>query len=1050
MMSKRNRHSARQRTLFQTPAVLSWILLLVAATGSAQTPQADVQAATQAAADQPVLLMHFDEPNDSSQVLDASGCFNHGQLLSAPAGRTDAGRFGRALQLDGNHEVTIPESSLHFVEPFTIAAWIYPQARNENMVIISNHAAFCGWSNYLIMLSDDNRLAATISFPDGYKHLRSTGQVPARQWSHVALVYNTAYMNLYLNGDPVGRLETTGFPCTLNDPVLIGALDNPQGPLRFKGRIDELCVWKGAKTTFNLTGPVDYTPTPRKHDFIDQAVHEPEAPGIALVTDHTPQAAILLSAKSTSVEQHAARELAKYVKLMTNAEMPILTDDAQTLGDWKNLVLIGRPETHPAIHDLCEKNFLRLSGDYPGLDGFVIETIANDKLPHRYLVLGGSQDRGTLYAVYDLLERVYHVGFFEDGEYIPTLADLHLGRLRVCQRPAFKVRQFMQGCSGAYTACDWLFPEWQYQCDYGAKRRQNLIWVQMPHEVANLLRRQTEADFGVEAAPAGPLEKAKIDLTSQVHRYVRSQLDTDCIGPSYGAFAAVSAAFRKKRPDLHYIEIYDYDGNVRLAHLDPRTPEFAEYVRRYLQRYIENFGKQKYYWVALLAEESHLPPNKDPELDKTIRADYARGVIQGIHQADPDGAWYCGGWGFNFGAWNTSLIKQLCDACPADAFLTDSLWSEVNPSYKSKYSFFFGKPWLLGILHAFGGDETLFGDVNRMQHMFRDVLESPQATNCVGSTVQPEIVHHNPLFYDFVYHLSWNPYTHDVQSFLLDYANRRYGVHSGPQLRAALAQLVESVYGPTTYVLSYPPTPLYRRILGGEPLGNPGSSTVQQAYLKRTAYIPKLRQAVEIMIAEAPNQQGNQLYDNDLVDVCKQYLAEIINYNLIELYQAFEAADQAKFDARAQRIDTCFDNLTLILSSNSRYFLETEIRRRMKREQALGLTDLTGEPLYQKMSAIVRHYAEPAREYLNRDRLELVKHYYHPKTQIYIDTLRERMAQGLKDVALSDMMDRYQQLAQGYYDNDVYNLTAGDVYPGTVAEAAATVLAHVEENPNEM
>ena len=65
-------------------------------------------------------------------------------------------------------------------------------------------------------------------------------------------------------------------------------------------------------------------------------------------------------------------------------------------------------------------------------------------------------------------------------------------------------------------------------------------------------------------------------------------------------------------------------------------------------------------------------------------------------------------------------------------------------------------------------------------------------------------------------------------------------------------------------------------------------------------------------------------------------------------------------------------------------------------------------------------------------------------------TLHERMAQGLKDVALSDLMPRYQQLAQEYYENDAYNLSAEDVYPGTVTETAAAVLEHVNENPNEM
>ncbi|HIE09457.1 MAG TPA: hypothetical protein EYP65_06360, partial [Armatimonadetes bacterium] len=101
------------------------------------------------------------------------------------------------------------------------------------------------------------------------------------------------------------------------------------------------------------------------------------------------------------------------MRLISGAELPIRSG-ALPPGD---CILIGRPKTNKHIARLAESGAIGLSPTFPGLDGFVIKVVPLER--GRALVLGGSQDRGTLYAVYELLERCFKVGFFWDSERIP-------------------------------------------------------------------------------------------------------------------------------------------------------------------------------------------------------------------------------------------------------------------------------------------------------------------------------------------------------------------------------------------------------------------------------------------------------------------------------------------------------------------------------------------------------------------------------------------------------------------------------------------------------
>lgn len=131
-------------------------------------------------------------------------------------------------------------------------------------------------------------------------------------------------------------------------------------------------------------------------------------------------AVIILPASPSPVEQFAAEELKKYVKKISEAELQITSEPAEGYGK----IFIGGPRRNKwTAQIISEKKFTET---VPGPEGMMIYA-ENDNL-----ILAGSdstpleRDRGTLYAVYEFLEKYLGCSFVaygnegsQIGEYIP-------------------------------------------------------------------------------------------------------------------------------------------------------------------------------------------------------------------------------------------------------------------------------------------------------------------------------------------------------------------------------------------------------------------------------------------------------------------------------------------------------------------------------------------------------------------------------------------------------------------------------------------------------
>jgi Glycosyl hydrolase family 67 N-terminus len=158
------------------------------------------------------------------------------------------------------------------------------------------------------------------------------------------------------------------------------------------------------------------------------------APDRFLTRDGQPEAVIVIGRESEPFYRWVATEVQHYVRELSGAELPIVT--ANELLPRKPLIVLGGPDSNPLAAAAEQEQLVRFAG--LKADGFVLRTIEWEGRP--VVVAGGNDDTGTMYAGYELLERL-GVVFQLTNDIIPQQKrDLSVPVLDVRMEPVFQHR----------------------------------------------------------------------------------------------------------------------------------------------------------------------------------------------------------------------------------------------------------------------------------------------------------------------------------------------------------------------------------------------------------------------------------------------------------------------------------------------------------------------------------------------------------------------------------------------------------------------------------
>ena len=179
----------------------------------------------------------FDEIKDD-KAQDTSGNGLSGKI----EGQVEIvdGKFGQALQFDGNSYVEIPFNELLNVKHMTLMCWIHAEAAGA--------AQIHRWKPPAYTLEIfEGRTTPVIMTTAGFKFNKPPQQTPLNEWVHIAGTYDGKNLIAYQNGEAVDTLEHQGDIEAGKDVVRFGArTDNDGG--RYQGVLDEVAIFGEALT----------------------------------------------------------------------------------------------------------------------------------------------------------------------------------------------------------------------------------------------------------------------------------------------------------------------------------------------------------------------------------------------------------------------------------------------------------------------------------------------------------------------------------------------------------------------------------------------------------------------------------------------------------------------------------------------------------------------------------------------------------------------------------------------------------------------------------
>ena len=184
-------------------------------------------------------------------------------------------------------------------------------------------------------------------------------------------------------------------------------------------------------------------------------------------------ALIVVGDDASPSDRFVASELQKYLERLSGAKLEIIAaGEASLAAKSKSLLLVGGAANNPLVRQAESRRQANFQGLKP--EGYLLRRITLDGRPA--LVVGGNDEAGTLYAAYDLLERLGFV-FLLTKDILPQQRpDVTLPALDERVEPAFARRGLhIDNCYPNQTL--WSLADWRKVIDQMAKMRMNYLQI---------------------------------------------------------------------------------------------------------------------------------------------------------------------------------------------------------------------------------------------------------------------------------------------------------------------------------------------------------------------------------------------------------------------------------------------------------------------------------------------------------------------------------------------------------------------------------------------
>lgn len=330
------------------------------------------------------------------------------------------------------------------------------------------------------------------------------------------------------------------------------------------------------------------------------------------------------------------------------------------------------------------------------------------------------------------------------------------------------------------------------------------------------------------------------------------------------------------------------------AQLDPADPLFAEMGRVFLEEQRRLFGTDHLYAADPFHEGE--PPLDTPDYLREVGAT----LFRIASEFDPQATIVMQGW---------SIREAIVQGIPADRLLvldlTGQKWRETRS--------FWGRPWVAGILHNYGGRHSLGGNLPALAQNAPSLLAAPEGKQLTGIGIFPEAIEHNPLLYQLAADLAWHAQPPDLAAWTRGYVHARYGADH-PAAQRAWSQLLGSVYAQKS------PEPPMESPLQARP-----ALTLKQASpwgsFERDYDVGAVWAAWADLLAAAGELGQRETFRYDLVDVARQALADLSVPLHRDVVAAWRSGDRARYAAARDRFLALGADLDTLLVTRREFLL---------------------------------------------------------------------------------------------------------------------------------
>jgi alpha-N-acetylglucosaminidase len=638
-----------------------------------------------------------------------------------------------------------------------------------------------------------------------------------------------------------------------------------------------------------------------------------------------------------------------------------------------------------------------------GADVFEVETVGGR------LVLRGNTGVSIGSALNWYLRNVAHAQVSWNGDNLDLPPVLPVVPAKVRITSPYRHRVYLNYCTFNYTASWWDRARWEREIDWMAL---NGITTPLAATGQEAVWQATLRRFGLGddeirrffAGPAflawqwmtnlegwgGPLPQSWIDSHLELGRFIVDRERELGMTPILQGFTGcVPLAFIAKFPEAHILrKVIWCEVPPGTAQLDPEDPLFARFGRAFLEEQTRLLGTDHLYAGDPFHEGE--PPKNTPEYMHAV----GETLFRVAHDFDPQAIIVMQGW---------TIREDIVKGIPADRLLaldlTGQKWRQTEA--------FWGRPWVCGVLHNYGGRQTLGGNLPMLAANAPSLLGKPEGGRLSGIGMFPEAVEHNPLLYDLAAGLAWEPAPPDLPAWVNRYGLARYG-RDVPAARSAWARLLASVYSQAN------PEPSTESPL----LARPALTVTHVCAwgdFKREYDVREVWTAWGELLAAAGPLERVEPFRYDLVDVARQALGDLSLPLQKEVTAAYRSGDRARFAAAKARFLELGADLDALLGTRRDFLLG----RWLADARRWGATPGEADQYERNARQLITVWGPPSPkaylfDYSNRQWSGLVRDFYLERWRKFFAWLDTQPA-GYNDDKLARSNDRPANDANDFY-----------------------------------